>query len=224
MFNMSTMNENEKGLSTFLIPFGVSTFLLIVFIIFSVWAFSGRQDYKNNTDKKIANAVYLAKQVTQASDAQVYAQDSKQPYKTYIGPQAFGTLTIQYPRTWSAYVVEQDTSGTPINGYFEPNIVTDVTSPTSVYALRVEVTSQSYTQTVSQFTSLQTAGKVTISPFSIAARPSIVGVRVDGQIETTETGSMVILPLRNETIQLWTESSQYESDFSNILSTFTFSP
>jgi hypothetical protein len=49
-------------------------------------------------------------------------------------------------------------------------------------------------------------------------------VRVKGEVRN-ETVDMVVLPLRDKTLQLWTEGTQFENDFNNnILANFSFSP
>ena len=47
-----------------------------------------------------------------------------------------------------------------------------------------------------------------VAPFAAAKVPSVVGVRVDGQINSLKTGTMIVLPLRDKTIELWTEAQE----------------
>lgn len=206
----------------------VSIILLSVFLVaalgFGVWAFMGRQDYKNNSDAKVKAAVQANTKAVQEQDAKDYAEAAKEPLKTYIGPEAFGSVHISYPKTWSAYVVT--TSGTqPLDAYFNPEFVPSATDKDSVFALRAEVVSTSYSQSLSQYKSLQKQGKVTVAPYALPKTPSEVGVRVEGQLTTKKQGSMVILPLRDKTLKIWIESAQYLDDFNKlILPNASFSP
>jgi hypothetical protein len=222
------LTHNQLGsLNTLLIPFIFAVLLLIAAASFGFWAFSSRQDYKNNTDQKVAVAVTAAKQQQEAADAATYAQQEKDPLRTYVGPAAYGSLNVLYPKTWSAYVSTASTTGsaTPVNGYFEPATVPDVTSQASVYALRVEVTQTAYSQVLATFNGLAQQGLVTVTPYSLPKVPSVVGVRIDGAIEQNKQGSMIILPLRANTLQIWTESSAEESDLNTIiLPNLSFSP
>lgn len=223
-FTMSSMKMRaESGnINVLLIPF----ILVILFFFgaagFGVWAFMGRQDYKNNVNQKISVAVAAANQsLTNQLNAQ-FAQEEKNPLQTYVGPQAFGTLNIQYPKTWSAYIAEQDTSGNPINGYFYPSVVPDVSNQNNSYALRVEVLEQSYDSILQTFNS-QTG--ISVSPYALPKVPNVVGVQITGAIEPNKQGTMIILPLRNQTLEIWTEANNFQSDFNNIiLPNFTFSP
>jgi uncharacterized protein (UPF0333 family) len=54
---------NQDGaLSGLLVSLILTLVLLIVVLIFAGWAYSSREDYKNNTDAKIQTAVAAAQQ------------------------------------------------------------------------------------------------------------------------------------------------------------------
>jgi len=220
------MRQHQHGsMNVLLIPFILVVLFLIAAGAFAVWAFNGRQDFKNHTDQKIASAVEIAKKDTAAADAKQFAEAAKQPLKTYTGPEAYGSIIIKYPRTWSAYVSETDGSSTPVDGYFQPDVVPSILSQTVTFALRLQVVQITYDQVLTQFSGLVKAGSVTVTPFKAPNVPGVVGSRIDGQITTTKRGSMILLPLRDKTLKLWTESSQYQPDFNNnILPNFSFSP
>ena len=224
---MSSMKHigDEQGSSTALV---VSLILVSVLFIgaagFGTWAFMSRQDYKNNVASKVSTAVQANTKTVQAKDAADYAEAAKQPLKTYIGPETYGSVHISYPKTWSAYVAT-DSSSLPLDMYAQPDVVPSITAQTSAFALRVQVTQTSYSQTVSQYQALQKAGAVTVTPYTLPKNSTIVGVRVDGQLTPTKQGSLIILPLRDKSLKVWTESSQYLSDFNNIiLPNASFSP
>ena len=225
---MSGMNtQKETGaINILLIPLIVVALLLCGTGAFAFWAYSGRQDYKNNVDQKITTAVTQANQQTQQADQTQFNQQEKSPYKNYVGPATFGAVTVVYPKTWSAYVAEKDAgSGTPVNGYFYPGFVPDIHNPNSSYALRVQVIQQSYDQALGQYTGLIKAQKVSAAPYVFPKVPNVNGERLDGTIIPNKQGSMIVMPLRNYTIEIWTESSGFESDFNNIiLPNFVFSP
>ena len=223
---MSSMKHlgDERGSSTALIVSLIATSLLFAGAAgFGIWAFMGRQDYKNNVDSKIASAVQSNTKTVQAKDAADYAEAAKQPLKTYIGPEAYGSVHISYPKTWSSYAVTE--SSLPLDMYSQPDVVPSLTAQTSTFALRVQVSPGTYSQTLSQYQSLQKQGSVTVTPYSLPKTPGVVGVRVDGQLTTTKQGSLVILPLRDKSLKIWTESNQSISDFNNnILPNASFSP
>src|ERR1700685_2664986 len=88
--------------------------LLVVTAVFAGWAFSSRQDYKNHVDAKIQTAVGIAKNKAAAREKVQLAQDEKQPYNTYQGLPQYGSISFEYPRTWSAYVNANGTTGSTL--------------------------------------------------------------------------------------------------------------
>jgi hypothetical protein len=220
-----TRRNQQGSINGLLIPFILVLLLLIGAGVFGVWAFNGRQDYKNHTDQKIAAAVTTAQQQTAATDAAQFAEANKKPLKPYTGPEAYGSIIIKYPKSWSGYVSVSDNGSTPLDGYFQPDVVPNIQAPTATFALRLQVVQTSYDQVVSQYSSQVQQKTVTVTPYKAANVPSIVGVRVDGQVALNKQGSMILLPLRDKTLKLWTESTQFEPDFNNnILPNFSFSP
>ena len=218
------LHLNERGeLNVLLVPVILLSLLFVGAGAFGVWAFNSRQDYKNNVDSKVKTAVATNTQTVQAKDAADFADAEKNPLKTYTAPEAYGSVQVQYPKTWSAYVVTDGTN--PVDGYFHPDIVPNATDIKSSFALRVEVVSQAYSQVVGQYTASAKTGKVTVAPYTLPRVPKVVGVRVDGQITQNKQGSLVVFPLRDKTLKIWTEDKTFADDFNNnILPNATFSP
>jgi len=83
----------------------------------------------------------------------------------------------------------------------------------------------SYQTVVEQFKPRIDTGKATSSPYTLPKVPSVVGLRVEGQITETKQGVMIVLPLRNMTLKIWTESNDFKGDLdTNILPNLTFVP
>lgn len=182
----------------------------------AIWASAGRADYKNNVDQKIAAAVAANTKTVQAQDAKNYAIEAQKPLKTYIGPEAYGSINLSYPKNWSVYTANSTTS-LPIDLYANPDVVPGVVGDTSSYALRLQVTAQSYATTVKQYADDQQKGSVTIKPYVLPKNTSVTGVRIDGQLTDDKKGSLIVLPLRDKTLKIWTESSTYASQFEEFI-------
>jgi hypothetical protein len=199
--------------------------LLIGAVVFAGWAYSSRQDYKDNSDTKAAAAADEAAQKESALKDKQFAETSKSPLKTYKGPDASGSLQISYPKTWSGYVDDSSQNSAALDGYFNPGVVPSINNQNSVFALRIKVTSQTYAQTLQSLQGQQQSGQLHVSAYALPKLPKVVGVKADGQLNNQKKVSMVILPLRSQTIQIWTEGDQYLNDFNQyILPNFTFSP
>jgi hypothetical protein len=207
-----------------ILAFFITLILLCFATGFGIWAFAGRQDYKDNVDKKIATAVTVAEAETATTIDNEFAEKEKSPLKSYSGPSTYGSIKFQYPKTWSGYVTE-GTGSQPLAGYFHPDVVPGVQTKDITYALRIEVINQAYDQVLKSFDSKVKSGAIKASTFAPASVANVAGVRLDGEIETKLNGSMVLLQLRDKTIKIWTESTQYTNDFNNnILPNLTFVP
>lgn len=216
--------STQRGSALVILSFSLTVVLLIVSVGFGIWAYSRAQDYKNNVDMKISVAVEAAKQQeSSVKDAQ-FAQDEKLPYRTYTGPTAYGSITIKYPKTWSAYVSDDANSSPFINGYFYPNVVPDTQSQNSVFALRVQVIQDSYVTVLGTVSTYVQQGETKVAAYAAPNVPSVVGSRIDGKLTDQRKGSMIVLPLRNMTLKLWTEGPSFGGDFNTILQNFSFSP
>jgi hypothetical protein len=222
----SSQSRTQAGaINILLIPLILAIVLLIGAIGFGYWAFGERQDYKNNVDVKIADAVAVAQQQVSTQKDKEFAQKEKYPYDTYTGPSAYGSLIVKYPKTWSGYVATQNNGVNPINGYFHPGQVPSTTSLGSSFALRVSVAQQPYSAVLQQFQIYVKQGKTKAHAYRSPNVANVIGTRFDGQIGPQKQGSMIVMPYREKTLELWTEDVSFRADFDNIiLKNFSFSP
>jgi hypothetical protein len=223
------MNKhNQNGVvNSVVISLVFAILLLIAALGFGGWAFNSRQDYKNNVDNKIAAAVGVAKQQQGAVDLAKYTEAAKQPLTTYTGPEAYGSLVVNYPKTWSGYVDSTGTGQALVDGYFNPGTVPSVSSQSSTFALRVQVINQPYAQVLQTFTAAaqNTRNPLSFSAYALPKLPKTVGIKAVGQITQLTTGTMVVLPLRSDTLEISTQGTQFQHDFDTyILPNFSFSP
>lgn len=220
------IKHNQDGaVSGLALSLILAVVLLVASMGFGYWAYSGRQDYKNHSDAKAAAAARIAVDKESAVKDKQFAEEAKNPLKTYNGPEAQGSLVIQYPKTWSGYVDARGSSGVPVDGYFNPGVVPSINDQDSAFALRVQVLGQPYSDILQAFNDQLHQGKVTITAYTLPKVPKVVGVKVQGTLVNQKTGIVVILPLRSQTLEIETDGNQYISDFNNyILPNFSFSP
>ena len=209
--------RDQRGIiDIWLVGFFVVLVLFFGSLGFGVWAFSGRQNYKNNVDGLIADAVAQAEQATSDKKDKEFVEKEKEPYRDYVGPAAYGSVDIKYPKTWSAYVDESGKGNLPIDGYFNPATVPGTLSNAS-YAIRLQVINTQYAQNIKLFDSAVKNGKVKVTPYSAPKVAGQVGLRVQGEISNAKQGIMVILPMRDKTLRVWTESNQFAGDLDKIV-------
>lgn len=221
---MTTIGRQSGYIDALLIPLIIVIVLLVGALAFGGWAYTSRQDYKNNSDKKAAVAAEKAIAETKVSEQAKYAEEAKNPLKTFVGPSAYGAVTLQYPKTWSAYV-EEASGNTPLDAYFHPDFVPNVGENDNAYALRMQIVSKSYNTVVDGYDGEVKSKKVTAVPYSLPKVPSVTGIRLTGQITSKKQGSLIILPVRNVTLQIWVESGDFIPDLDAlILPNLVFSP
>lgn len=225
------MQKHNQDGSTIVVVNVVVTLLLIACAAFAAWAFQGRQDYKNNVDQKVTKAVSAAEAAQETKLKQQFAEESKNPNKTYSGSPTYGSVNFKYPKTWSAYVDETN-NNMPINGYFHPDKVPGVLGQTA-FALRVELVNTSYAAVIRQFDSQIKTGRVRavayVPPKMNGKANVLPGTRLNGAINQSQRipqqGSMVVVQVRDKTLKISTQSTDYLSDFNNIvLASLSFVP
>lgn len=217
-------NDVRGTINTLLIPLVLSVLMLLGALGFGVWAFASRQDYKDNVDQKVATAVEIAKKETETAKDNEFTEKEKSPLKSYQGPSQYGSLTIKYPKTWSGYVDDSGRGNAQLDGYFHPSTVPGVQSKAS-YALRIQVTDRPFSEEVKAFDSGVKNGTVKTSSYRPRKVSDVVGLKVEGEIDSQKQGIMILLPSRDKTVKIFTESNQFYNDFNkNILPNFTFTP
>jgi len=203
--------------------------LLVAALGFGVWAFMSMSDYKNNSDKKSVAAVEVATAEQKVKLDAEYAEKDKQPYATYSGKPDAGSIQLLYPRTWSAHVIEQSKGNMPIESYFHPGFVPDTLGDATSFALRLEVVDTQYAEILKQYESQVKQSAITIAPYKFAKVPDSLGSIITGKIFSGRDkvqGTMVIMPIRDKTLKVWTESnSVFLKDFNEaVLPNLTFVP
>ncbi len=216
---------NASGaLNALLIPLILVVLLFFGAAGFGVWAFMERQDYKDNVDQKIATAVEVAREEVSTEKDNEFLEREKEPLTEYVAPAAYGSVFVKYPKTWSAYVSELGNSGREVDGYFHPDFVPATESKTA-YALRLLIASGDYAEEVADYDRQVEAGTLSSTPYRAPKVPDVLGVRLDGELEKGIQGTMIMLPLRDKVIKIWTESAEYRKDLENhVLSNLTFVP
>jgi hypothetical protein len=186
---------------------------------FSVWAYLNYQDQKNNTDAKIEVAVSDAKREQAEADRAEFVEQEKVPTRQLTGPADLGQVKFSYPKTWSVYVDKEGGSGGSYEAYLHPLVVPPLASNTP-YALRVTISGAKYESVLSGFNERIKQGQLKATPVTIVG---VDGTRLDGAFSNTVRGSMVLFKIRDKTLQLYTQSNNFQGDFDNtVLKTLEF--
>ncbi len=215
-------HKTPLGLIIAVVVLGLAT---VIFIALALMFYSQMSDYKNNSDQKSATAVEAAKKEQEQQLKAQFTEQEKEPLKSYTAPGSAASTRIVYPKTWSLYAVEGK-DGNSVDAYFHPGSVADITNKAYVYALHLQVLDKAYASVVKEYENAAKKGEVRITPYKPDLVPSAEqGVRIDGVVRDNVNGAMVILPVRDKTIKMWTETDAYVNDFNNfVLKNLEYSP
>ena len=197
----------------------------IVFVITTVvfggvmtWALVNYFSEKGTVDTQVATAVSDAKKTQADADTAKFNERDKQPNRQFVGPDDYGTLTFNYPKTWSVYVSSDGSTSSTYQAYLNPVSVPAV-SQSSLYALRVTIETKDYDQVINSYTSLVKSGAL---QSSVVKSGNQTGTRLDGNFTKDLRGSAVIFKIRDKTATIRTDANTFEGDFNALVSTLTF--
>ncbi|MEK9195816.1 MAG: hypothetical protein AAB914_00440 [Patescibacteria group bacterium] len=216
------LRDNQLGqINILLIPFIMTIVLLFVVLGFGGWAYMERTKYKTEVGPLIASAVKIAEERAKTEKDTEFVQKEKEPYRVYTGPESFGSFNLSYPKTWSVY---EDNKPAGASVKFQPAVVpagADVSLATIV-----EVVDVKYDSEIKKYESQVKSGEMKATPYALPKVPSVKGLRFEGQLPGgKKTGIVVVLPLRDKTIKITSESPDYFGDYNNaILASFNFIP
>lgn len=212
-------NQSSQKL---IIPLVIISTLGIGLAVSTVWFFAQYNEQKTKVDEKIAVAVEEAKALQATELAVEYDERNKNPLVSYVSNEQTGSVSIKYPRTWSGYLDENTGSNARLSAYFFPGIVPAINNRDINFALRIVVETREYASVVKTYQRSIDDGDATAKGLSISG---VNGVRIDGMIDREKQGAIIIMPLRDKTIKIWTESPDYLSDFNTVIvPNFSFKP
>jgi hypothetical protein len=209
---------NQKGAASLLVvPLVLLTVAVIALSVVAVMYYNQYVTQRDKNEPVIAKAVDEAKTAQKAELEADFTEREKQPLKVYVSPAEVGSVNLKFSKVWSSYVDVQKAA--TMDFYAHPNFV-----PASgvSYALRMSVVRAEYSTELKKYDAQVKKGELKAT--SVAAS-GVTGARLDGFLEKDKEGSMVIFPLRDKTLRVWTESKDFRGDFDNIvLKNLTFVP
>ena len=199
----------------------VMSILFVLTLGFGVWAFAGMVENQSDLDAKIEAATDVAVQKAEQDKEAEFTEREKNPFKTYKGSATYGSLEFDYPKSWSIYVETSDKS-TILDFYAQPEFIPGFED--TKFAFRAQIVDTSYEQELSNYDKAAERGEVKVRAFRPERVPEQLGVIIDGEIERDGQGRMILLPQRDKTIKLFTESQDYLNDFSKIIDSVVYIP
>lgn len=184
----------------------------------AVWSYLNYRDQKFNTDSKISTAVAAAVKTQADKDAADFLEKEKQPNRQFTGPDDYGTLSFDYPKTWSVYEAKDATSGGTYEAYFNPGVVPPVSS-SQQYALHVTIEDKDYDKVVETYKTAVGKGDLVSSSFTVNEQ---TGTRLDGAFTKDIRGQAVIFKIRDKTVTIRSDATTFKQDFDALVQSITF--
>ena len=198
----------------------------VVFILTTVvalgggaWALINYFDQRDNVDVKVSSAVSEAVKKQADADAAAFLEKEKQPSRLFAGPDDYGSLTFEYPKTWSLHVANDASKGGTYAAYLNPVSVPPI-FPAERYGLRVTVEEKDYDRVLDGFKNLVTSGDLQSTSFQLDA--DTTGTRLDGNFTKDIRGSAVIFKIRDKTVTLRTDAETFKADFDQLIKTIEY--
>lgn len=186
-------------------------------IVFAVIFFMQYNELKTNFDSDKNAAVAAAVEAQQEADNEKFKEDEKLPYAKFTGPSDYGSISFEYPKTWSLYVENDGSNNSDYSAYFKPVQVDPINDRSSRYALRFKILNQQITTVQSQYDSKLQDGSVTSSVFN-ADNNNVTGTKYVGAIEPDINGIIVLIKVNDKTVIFQTDAMTYQADFDTLIS------
>lgn len=211
----STPAKKNTGLIETLVLIGVCL-IAAAAIVFAVIFFVQYNELKTNFDEKKNIAVADAIKQTQDDDAAAFKEQEKTPFYSFTGPSDYGSISFEYPKTWSVYVDSDGTKNSDFKAYFRPSQVDPVNDRNSRYALRFQIVNRQISSIQTTYENKVKNGKMTSRVFN-ADNNSLTGTWYEGEIETNLEGIIVLVKVNDKTAIFQMDAEPYRADFETLM-------
>lgn len=220
---MKSHNQHSKELGAItgqlIAIIGLGVLVLILGSV-SIWALVSYNEQKTDVDGRVAVAVADAKKEQADQDEEKFTEREKEPYNSFVGPEDYGRLTFNYPKTWSVYEDKDGSNGGDYTAYLNPEKVPSLAqSDSQQFALRVIIEQKSYDSVVQSYDALVKKGDLRQST---TASQGNQGTRIDGSFSKNIRGAAVIYRSRDKTITIRTDADTFKPEFEKIIKTIEY--
>ena len=185
-------------------------------IVFAVTFFMQYNELKTNFDSQKGLAEAQARKEQEDSDNKAFEEREKLPYYSFTGPSDYGSISFQYPKTWSVYIESDGMNNSDFKSYFRPAQVDPITSKDSRYALRFMILNKQYDSVQKTYESKVKNGKLRPSVFN-ADNGSISGMKYEGEVDNNINGIVVLIKINDKTAIFQMDAEVYREDFEKLL-------
>lgn len=198
----------------------IATAVAILFVWLYIQKYSEWETAKNDVDSQIDAAVAMARAETTTKMEEEFAEREKYPYWTFAGPADYGSLSFEYPRTWSVYIASEANEGRDFEAYLNPREVYPVSRET-INALRVTIVNESFEYAIREYNDLIANEDSTLTLSTRNVGGTLANLYI-GDLPDGIRGAMAAFKLRDKTVIIQTDAERFIDEFYKILDTTTF--
>lgn len=197
----------------------ILSLLAVTFLGLFVWKYFEWDEAKTNVDGQIDASVAIAVSENTTKLENEFLEREKYPYKTFAGPADYGSLSFEYPKTWSLYVAADAVNGGDYNAYFNPGEVLPVNATNTLNALRVTIRDAAFDNEVSRYEGLVKSGKLSLETRSVGGTLANV---YTGELNGNIQGILTAFKLRDKTVLIQTDAMLFQDEYYKLLDTVQF--
>jgi hypothetical protein len=200
---------------------------MVLFGVLAILAYNDNTYIHNNLKVLESQAAADASTQQKNSDDAANIRANELPYRTYTADPVDGSFQLQIPKDWSLYVGENNSSGTtPLDIAADPNYVLyNLSSGNNVIntdAFHLQLQNRSVQQVVQGYDSQIKNKELTSKAVTVSG---ISATWLQGTIDNERhDGVVVIVPTRDQTMVIWTDSLDYLNEFNTILASAKIYP
>lgn len=187
--------------------------------VLAIWAYTNYDKARTDVDGQVSQAVADAR-IEQATELEAqFADREKEPNRQFVGPEDYGRVTFNYPKTWSVFVENDASSGrSTFQAYLNPVYIPPV-STNQRMALRVTIENRDYDAVLKTYESRVKNGDLNTRAVSAGGEE---GTRLDGSFSNEIRGAAVVYKIRDKTLTIRTDADTFKPDFDKLIETIEF--
>lgn len=196
----------------------IVSLIAVTFIGLFIWKYLEWDNVKTDVDGQIDAAIAVAVSENTTTLENEFVEREKYPYKSFMGPADYGSVSFEYPKTWNLYVAKDASNGGNYEAYFNPGEVLPV-SATTINALRFTIQDKAFDNVAKTYESSVKSGKLAMVTRNIGG---VVANVYEGDITNNIRGIVTIFKVRDKTVVIQTDSELFKDEYYKLLDTVSF--
>lgn len=201
----------------------ISAVILAGLAVWSVLTYASQRD---TIQERVDSEVAIAVKEQADKDAARFEEEANRDYTIFTGPEDLGSVSFNYPKTWSVYVATGENSNNSLSrnsvyeAYLNPGQVPAL-STKSQYATRVIIDAEDYDKKVESYAELVEEGSLKSSVLKVN-NGAVSATRFDGEFSEDLRGSIVIFKIRDKTVTIGSDAAAFMPVYNELIKTINF--